>query len=55
MKMQKLSDHQACLLPKPDTVKVYQLYTYIYAMASALLAFTILVLHACHSVLCNDR
>lgn len=38
---------------KCDMVKVYQRYAFIYLVSLALLAYTILILKACRSILCH--
>ncbi|KAK9921556.1 hypothetical protein M0R45_030061 [Rubus argutus] len=38
---------------KCDMVKVYQRYAFIYLVSIALLAYTILILKACRSILCH--
>lgn len=45
---------QTKMLWKGDIVKVYQRYAFIYMVSLALLAYTVLILKACRSVLCHS-
>lgn len=48
------SDHQQQQEIFCDTVKLYQRYAFIFLVSVALLAYTIIILTACRSILCHN-